>query len=313
MTNWIMKGTIVFLFTVLAFTRCIGQEETKYDLSKDRIKILEDSLDHMYKRNEIEGMFKLGKYMIEKDSNYVTGYFTCAYYYESIQKYDSAIYYNKLGHKLSPLLDTSLILADLYAKIGKDSLELAALNDAIILETYVPKGFVDAMADAGMLPTKDTVLLETNRKNIALKRRKDWYWKHQLYDSALDDMDSIIAFQPYGDYYFEKGKKQYAIGRYADALATLKDVKKARYRALTDSVSYLAYSASCIGKLGETKKALEMYQQVFNEYAPNATLYYLRGITYFDMDRKKGGCEDWQKAVDLGMVIDTYEEECIAK
>lgn len=308
-----MKGILVFIVTVLTFTRCVSQEKQEYGLSKEQLTMFRDSVRHMYQRGEIDGYFMLGQYMIELDSTFVSGYIACAYYYKSVQKYDSAIYYYEKGHKLSPLFDTSLILADLYAKFGKDSLELAELNDAIVLETYVPKGFIDAMADAGDLPTKDTVLLERNRKNIALKRRKDWYWEHKQYDNALDDMDSIIAFQPYGDYYFEKGKKQYAIGRYAEALETFKDVKKARYRALTDSVSYLAYSASCIGKLGDTQKALKMYQETLDEYTPNATLYYLRGITYFDIGRKEEGCEDWQKAIEMGMKIDSFNKDCGAK
>ena len=259
---------------------------------------------------------KLYKVSPELDRGFF--YYNNALYYYSQAIYDKAINCYMLADKENnewPSYQISLGIAKCYGQLGKDSLELEYLNKSIKRESYMPRKVVEYMYEKKMLPTKDTVLYILDRKDTARKERADWYWRHQQYDKAIADMDTIIMFRPSAENYFQKGLMYYKLGKYDQAVVAFDSAihRPRRYMA-KDKTKLYAYKASCLGKLGHYQEALQLYQRRIDGDCDSGLLYYLRGITYLDAGEPARTCQDWEKAIELyywkNGLLDKYKEMC---
>jgi tetratricopeptide (TPR) repeat protein len=305
-----MWNNFFLLFFLLGFFSCTKKQK-KEDINFNyEMSSLYDSATSLYKNEMFDSMNEVGRLIIQIDSLDINGYLIQATYWKDKEEYDSAIFYFNKASIIEPLFEIQLDLADLYYKTSQDSMELFAINEAINLETYQSKKITKDMFERGYLPTDDTLIVNVSRQNLGLKRRKKWYWEHQLYDSAFKDMDSIIDYQPYGDNYFEKGMMYYTLKEYSSALVEFDNALNGQKYYLSDTASLYIHQASCFGKMGLNKKAFDLYEQILEEFGESAELYYLRGITYFDMDKKNLACQDWEKAISLGMEIKEFSIYC---
>ena len=304
------KNIIIPLILSFIVTACSGQHMSEKDSIKAELLVLYDSVSNLYKKGGFESMNEVGKLITRMDANDLNGYLAQATYWEKVGNQDSAIKYYSKAAKLEPPFKIHLTLAEIYSNIGEDSLELIEINKAIYAETYMSRKIIHLLYEGKLLPTEDTIIFNIGRENLALKKRKDWYWDHQLYDSALQDMGVIVDYEPDGDNFYMKGMMEYWLKDYNKALADYEDALNVRKHYITDISSLYVYKASSLGKIGKTEQAFKLYESTLNNYGESANLFYLRGITYFDIGKKDLACKDWKKAISLGMEIDEFKTHC---
>ena len=309
---------VPFLALLILFSCNSAKNFVKVD--KDTyFELLENTVFQKLKGSFFYKIKENASELIKLDPDNPSGYLAYGlYYYDHYQpNYDSALYYFLLSEQKNEWASyyTSLLIAKCYRQLGKDSLELEYLNESIKRETYIPRDKIEFMYEKKMLPTKDTVLYILDRKDTARKERADWYWRHQQYDKAIADMDTIIMFRPSAENYFQKGLMYYKLGKYDQAVVAFDSAihRPRRYMA-KDKTKLYAYKASCLGKLGHYQEALQLYQRRIDGDCDSGLLYYLRGITYLDAGEPAKTCQDWEKAIELyywkNGLLDKYKEMC---
>jgi len=304
-----MHSFIILFISLIAFLPSFGQNSKVPKANIDSSELLKTAIE-LYKNGKLELVDSIGKILISLDSSNYSGYGLRASYFKSIEKYDSAIYYANQANALLDFFSTRLEVAKLYRKLGKDLLQLKEINRAIYLEKYLGRASLLDLVWRGVIPSTDTLIFDPYRQNIALKARKDWYWEHHQYDSALSDMQEIVKFQPYANYYYEYGKMQYELGKYKLAIDQFDKALNVDNHILKDSTSLYAYKASALGKLGNSKDALWLYRATRIHIGTNDTFYYLRGWTFWDLGEKDSACSNWLQAIKLGMEIPEYKINC---
>ena len=225
-----------------------------------------------YKKKFVDALDASDEILQNKKDCYKV-YFERAYIYRKLKDLDNVVYSMKNAVKYAPEnAEYSFEYAQALFAVKKYKKAIQELNRTFELDNYYP------------------------RINYFLAL---YYFRYNNYDEAIKAIEKYRMIMPLdgdaiwlaGYAYKEKEEYQKAIDVFTVGIRSNNNDKKAGY--------YIGRGESLynLKKYGEAASSFTM---ALDLEPKNANIYYMRGLSYIEMDNKTDACRDWQKASKMG-------------
>lgn len=133
------------------------------------------------------------------------------------------------------------------------------------------------------------------------------FWTKPNYEELIEELDNEISNSPEPEHYVNRGRIYMAIGK-----SQLAEQDFDKYILADTSNARVFLNRAATRMSSDLNGVILDCNKVLDLDADNKNAYFLRGLARYELGEKELGCEDFNRAIELGFTIlrDAEQEKC---